>query len=135
MGGVDPRQGAEGASRRLLWLLALFGASLLLVAVPQSSWGGQAALTQEETRDYLTRNIHEIQKRLRDYNEAQGVLSTSRGGWKVTLQDWRLERIERGRVFVEIDYKVGSVAKYQRPGTFLFELAWVGGELHFKRHW
>ncbi|MEM7227104.1 MAG: hypothetical protein AAF495_29320 [Pseudomonadota bacterium] len=105
--------------------------ALLLISAPAFS----QTQSRQQTLDWIDRNEDEIQSRLRDYNERHRVLSTSRGGWKVTLQDWRLERIEGDRVFLEIDYKVGSVTAYQRPGTFLFELAWKDGALAFQRHW
>ena len=135
MGKVGQRPESHRTGRRSNGLLIFAGLLLLAFAAPQPIQGAAAAPSREETLGYLDRNQHRIQSKLRDYNETHRLLSTSRGGWKVTLQSWRLKRIEGGRAFVEIDYKVGGVVAYQRSGSFLFELAWVDNALEFQRHW
>ena len=130
-GGRRPRTGGPGKES------AVLRGALLLIAIVVCTLARPLAAqpSLEETRRYLDRNSHTLQSKLQIYNEDHRVLTTSRGGWKVTLQAMRLGRVEGDRVFVEIDYKVGGVIAYQRPGTFLFELAWVDGDLEFQAHW
>ena len=91
--------------------------------------------SQAETEAYIDENLSDITRKLRVYNDDKQVVTFAY--WTAAshfrLDDWRIERLDGDRVFLEMDYAVGTPTR-KTSGSALFELQWRGGDLAFVGH-